>query len=65
MVGGMNVAEELRSKLSEEIIDDRQVYGRMMESMTGYTIVKFRMPKGMSTSGAWMELRKHYTPKTL
>lgn len=44
---------------------DRCMCGLLMESMTGYTIVKFRMPKGMSTSGAWMELRKHYTPKTL
>lgn len=41
------------------------MYGLMVESITGYLIVEFRVQKAKSPGGACVELREICTPKTL
>ncbi|CAN0529868.1 unnamed protein product, partial [Laminaria digitata] len=49
----------------DEISEARLVYGLLMEAMTDYGMVKFRMQEAMSPSGAWEALEDFYMPKTI
>ncbi|CAN0169050.1 unnamed protein product [Laminaria digitata] len=66
MVGDISVSqEELTSRhTKDEISEARLVYGLLMEAMTDYGMVEFRMQEAMSPSGAWEALEEFYMPKT-
>ncbi|CAN0528510.1 unnamed protein product, partial [Laminaria digitata] len=67
MVGDISVSqEELTSRhTKDEISEARLVYGLLMEAMTDYGMVEFRIQEAMSPSGAWEALEDFYMPKTV
>ena len=64
MVGDINVSQEALEQrhTQKEIMDARLVYGLLMDSMTGYAIVEFRMQQAKSPSDKWREFENYYMP---
>ena len=62
MAGDINVSQEelKRRHTSQEIRDARFVYGLLMESTTGYSIVEFRMQKANVTARCPVAHGKNY-----
>ncbi|CAM9658717.1 unnamed protein product, partial [Laminaria digitata] len=67
MVGDISVSQkELTNRHTKDTISEaRVVYGLLMEAMTDYGMVEFRMQEGMSPSGACEALEDFYMPKTV
>ncbi|CAM9330932.1 unnamed protein product, partial [Laminaria digitata] len=67
MVGDISVSqEELANKhTKDENSEARLVYGLLVEAMTDYGMVQFRMQEAMSPSVAWKALEDFHMPKTV